>query len=104
MNKFVWNEFGILASVRKNEAMVFIENSNGVVRKMSVKKYKESALEVYEKAHSMIGQAVTIRTSQNTSNWDTQEWFSEIDIAKPTYKRSGFLTVGETEPKPDQSF
>ncbi|GAL11604.1 hypothetical protein JCM19233_2594 [Vibrio astriarenae] len=80
MNNFVWSDFGVLASVRKNNSMVFIENNQGAVRKMSVTKYKENAVEVYEKAQSMIGKPVSIRTSQNTNNWDTSEWFSEIEL------------------------
>ena len=51
MNNFVWNDFGTLASVSNNGSMVFIKNSAGDVRKMSITKYKETALEVYQKAH-----------------------------------------------------
>ncbi len=104
MGNFVWNNFGTLVSVSKVGSMVIIKNSAGDTRKMSIKKYKESALGVFKKSEMMIGQTVSIRTSQNTSDWSEQEWFSEIDIVKPIYKRSGFLTVGETEPKPDQLF
>ncbi|MDH1314881.1 hypothetical protein N5C36_12395 [Shewanella xiamenensis] len=104
MNKFIWNNFGTLVSASKVGLMVVIKNSAGDTRKMSVNKYKNSALDVLNKAQTMIGQTVVIRTSQNTNDWSTDEWFSEIDIVQPTYKRSDCLTVGETEPKPDQPF
>lgn len=79
MNNFVWNEFGTLVSMSKSDSMIFIKNSVGDVRKMSITKYKEKALEVYKKAQIMVGKNVTIRTSQNTNNWSTNEWFSEIE-------------------------
>lgn len=79
MNNFVWNECGTLVSVSKSGSMIFIKNSVGDVRKMSITKYKEAALEVYENARIMVGKNVTIRTSQNTNNWCTIEWFSEIE-------------------------
>ncbi|MEZ9143964.1 hypothetical protein AB4138_05965 [Vibrio sp. 10N.286.52.C3] len=79
MNNFVWNDFGTLTSARKSGSIVLIENSTGDVRKMSINKYKETAIEVFEKAQTLIGQTVSIRTSQNTSDWSTNEWFSEIE-------------------------
>jgi DNA invertase Pin-like site-specific DNA recombinase len=82
MNNFVWNDFGTLVSASKVGSIIIIKNSIGDTRKMSITKYKESALEVLNKAQTMIGQTVMIRTSQNTSDWSTQEWFSEIDIIK----------------------
>ena len=47
---------------------------------MSMETYKESALNVYEKALNLTGQNVEVRTSQNTSNWSTQVWFSDINV------------------------
>lgn len=104
MNNFVWNNFGSLVSASKVGSMVVIRNSGGDTRKMSINKYKDSALDVLNKAQTLIGQTVMIRTSQNTNDWSAQEWFSEIEIVKPKYKRSDYLTIGETEPKPDQPF
>jgi hypothetical protein len=75
---FVWNEFGTLKDVRKSPSLVIIENEQGDILKMSIKKYKESALKVYEKSKPLIGKSVIVRTSQNTADWSTQEWFSEI--------------------------
>ncbi|MDN3716537.1 hypothetical protein [Vibrio breoganii] len=104
MNNFVWNNFGILKSVTKSGTMVLIKNNSRDTRKMSINKYKESALEVYEKAQTMIDKPVMLRTSQNTNNWDSNEWFSEIELVTPYHTQSDFPSVGETEPKPDQPF
>jgi hypothetical protein len=78
MNDFVWNSFGTLANVTKSDRYVVIENSDGKSLKMSIAKYKESAISVFEKALSFQGQTVQVRTSQNTSDWSVEEWFSEI--------------------------
>jgi len=59
---------------------VFVTNDSGKTLKMSIKKYKESALSVYEKALTLKNQSVNVRTSQNTSDWSTEEWFSEIEL------------------------
>lgn len=78
MDNFVWNDFGTLSAVDKTDKLVTVTNSDGEARKMSVAKYKESALAVHQKAQSLIGKQVTIRTSKNTADWSTQVWFSEI--------------------------
>lgn len=80
MDNYVWNDFGVLASVSQTDSLVIVKNANGESRKMSLVKYKESALEVRDKALAMIGQSVVIRTSQNTHNWSVNEWFSEIAL------------------------
>ncbi|GAD89656.1 MULTISPECIES: hypothetical protein [Vibrio] len=76
---FVWHSFGILSEVTKDNSYVYIKNSDGRYLKMSIGRYKESALNIYDKALTLKGQNVEVRTSQNTSNWSTQEWFSEIN-------------------------
>jgi len=75
---FVRNDFGILEKVEKDNSFVLITNSNGDSRKMSVSKYKESAENVYSKAQNLIGKEVSILTSQNTGDWSTSVWFSDI--------------------------
>jgi hypothetical protein len=45
---------------------------------MSLIKYQESAEVVYSKAQNLVGREVSISTSQNTSDWSTSEWFSDI--------------------------
>ncbi|PST98685.1 resolvase/integrase Bin [Photobacterium gaetbulicola] len=81
MDNFVWNDFGILSDVSKSDTMVFVCNSRGEQRKMSITKYKDSAFEVFEKAQSLKGKPVQLRTSQNTAGWSTNEWFSGIELS-----------------------
>lgn len=75
---FAFNDFGTLKKVEKNRSLVVITNTNGEQRKMSRNKYQESADEVYEKALGFVGREVSIQTSQNTNDWSTSVWFSDI--------------------------
>lgn len=75
---YVKNDFGTLSNVERDDLFVWITNTNGDSRKMSLSKYKESAETVFSKAQTLIGKEVSILTSQNTSNWSTSEWFSNI--------------------------
>lgn len=81
MDNFVWNDFGVLSDVSKSDTMVFVRNSQGEQRKMSITNYKDSAFEVFEKALSLKGKSVQLRTSQNTADWRTDEWFSGIELS-----------------------
>lgn len=104
MGNFVWNEFGLLKEVSKSSNMVFIKNDQGATRQMSITKYEDSALAVYEKALSLKGKNIRIRTSQNTNNWSTGVWFSELEPSTQNYSKSDFLTIGESQPEPDVPF
>jgi hypothetical protein len=75
---FVFNDFGILESVRMDDQYVFILNTKGEMRMMSKVKYKDSADKVFLKAQDLIGKNVKIQTSQNTSNWSESKWFSDL--------------------------
>ncbi len=75
---YVRTDFGKLSKVKKDFSFVRITNTNGEQRKMSITKYKDSAETVYAKAKNLIGKDVSILTSQNTSNWSSSEWFSDI--------------------------
>jgi len=75
---FVWNKFGTLISSRINDRYVTIENDKGQLLQMSVKRYGASATRMHEKASALIGESVTVRTSQNTALWDASDWFSGI--------------------------
>lgn len=75
---YVRNDFGTLSNVKRDNSFVWIINSDGDMRKMSISKYKESAEEVYAKAQTLVGKEVRIRTSQNTADWNESEWFSDI--------------------------
>ncbi|MGF1693911.1 hypothetical protein [Photobacterium kagoshimensis] len=104
MDNFVWHDFGVLADVSTTDTMVLITNAEDQTRKMSITKYKETALGVFKKALTMKGKAVTVRTSQNTNNWSTSEWFSDLELAQKSSYHNDCLTIGESEPKPDQLF
>lgn len=75
---FAINDFGTLKNVTKNDRVVEITNTNNQSLVMSRSKYQESADRVYTKAQSLIGKEVRVQTSQNSANWSTSEWFSDI--------------------------
>ena len=75
---FVWNDFGTLKGTHMCDKYLYVKNEKGDVLRMSLKRYKESALSVHESAKSLVGKKVRVRTSQNTAKWDTCEWFSDI--------------------------
>lgn len=77
-NNFVWNDFGRLKGVSNDDSMVYITNTEGKTLKMSKRKYKKSALIVQSKAENLVNHSVQVRTSQNTANWSSAEWFSDI--------------------------
>lgn len=79
MSGFVWHDFGVLTRCVIDNGYVIITNDANKSLKMSMGRYKESALHVHDKALRLIHSPVTVRTSQNTSNWSTGEWFSEIE-------------------------
>ena len=58
---------------------MIITNNADKLLKMSMGRYKESAMYVHDKALRLINSPVRVRTSQNTGNWSTGEWFSEIE-------------------------
>ena len=74
----VINDFGTLKNVTKNDRVVEITNTSNQSLVMSRSKYQESADRVYSKAESLIGKEVKVQTSQNTNDWSTSEWFSDI--------------------------
>ena len=75
---YVRNNFGILTNVSKDDFYVWITNSSGERRKMSLSKYKDSAEAVFNKAQAFVGKEVSILTSQNTNDWNADQWFSDI--------------------------
>jgi|GEM_PF-2627773 len=78
MSNFVWNDFGVLTSVSKDEKFVWVSSAEGHELKMSIVSYEDIVDSVYQKAQSLVGKPVKVRTSQNTSNWNKIVWFSEI--------------------------
>lgn len=76
---YQWNKFGKLEDVALGEKYVILINENNKYKKMARYTYKESAVEVYQKAKKLIGVEITLRTSQNTAKWPPEIWFSEIE-------------------------
>lgn len=80
MTKYIWTNFGKLTRISKTSSLVLIENDNGQVLKMSLNKYRESAISVFEKAQQFQNKQIVVRTSQITGNWSTSEWFSDLKL------------------------
>ncbi|WP_421346105.1 hypothetical protein [Aeromonas veronii] len=78
MSGYIWTNFGVLKDVKQEGQMVIITNEMGSTRKMSITKYGESAIAVGRRCYPLIGQSIDIQTSQNTAEWCTKEWFSDI--------------------------
>ena len=74
----VWNYFGVLADVSETSTMPIIRSDDGQERKMSKRKYKLAAENVKQKALSLVGLEVEVRTSQATKTWNENTWFSSI--------------------------
>ncbi|MGB1262995.1 MAG: hypothetical protein ACPG52_08815 [Cognaticolwellia sp.] len=75
---YQWNKFGKLEDVALGEKYVILMSEDNKYKKMARYTYKDSAMEVYQKAKNLIGIEVTLRTSQNTAEWPPEIWFSEI--------------------------
>ena len=80
MNNFIWTKFGKLSGVH-GEEQLHIVNENGEERIMS-EKYRGMIPKVKSKAEQLIGKSVEFRTSQNTAEWSTNKYFSDIRESK----------------------
>jgi hypothetical protein len=77
---FIWNNFGKLKETSEDEKYLYITNYSGQSRKISKFKYSSSIPVLRQKINMLIDKECIVRTSQNTSNWSTDIWFSEISI------------------------
>ena len=77
---FAWNNFGILVKENEDDRYLYIYNQNDEFRQISKSKYAPSLPNLRMKINTLIGKPITFRTSQNTANWATSLWFSDIDI------------------------
>ena len=76
---FTWTKFGVMAAPIEDQRHVYAVNEAGERRKLSKYKYpNHQALK--QKCISLIGYPTVIITSQNTANWSTGEWFSDITL------------------------
>ena len=77
--------------------MVMIENDLKQTLKMSLNRYKETGIAVYQKAKQLEGKKIIVRTSKNTGNWSSSEWFSELKIDGNAEKQSIQNTFNENK-------
>ena len=77
--KFIWTSFGIMAPPRANNRYIYAANEQGETRKMSKIKYPEFGI-VAQKCALLVGYPTIIRTSQNSSTWAINEWFSDVTL------------------------
>lgn len=76
---FTWTKFGIMAPPQEDAFYLYAVNTDGSKRKLSKRTYP-TAPAIKQKCISLIGHPTVIRTSQNTANWSTSEWFSDISL------------------------
>ena len=76
---FTWTKFGIMAPPQEDAFYLYAINTDGSRRKLSKRTYP-TAPAIKQKCISLIGHPTVIRTSQNTANWSTSEWFSDISL------------------------
>ena len=79
---YSWNNFGILVRESEDELYLYIYNPNGEFRQISKKKYFSDIPNLRQKIKTLLGKPINFRTSQNTSDWPTSKWFSDINIDK----------------------
>lgn len=78
LTNFVWSEPKTLKQVIKNDSLVSLIFDDNTKVKMSRKKYRDAADDVFNKATALKGQQIVYRTSQNTGDWSSDQWFSDI--------------------------
>lgn len=95
---FLWTEFGILErSFESSDGRyLFIENDQHETRKISLTKYAAAIPRLRDKIAILNKRAIQIRTSQNTGDWSTSEWFSDISLSNTEVADSGGITSDET--------
>ena len=79
--KFVWNDFGVLAKHEEDDRFLSAVNVAGDRRKMSKNSYPNWT-EIRAKLVEFEGKKCSLRTSQNTDDWDKEEWFSDVKVVE----------------------
>ena len=95
---FLWTEFGILErSFESSDGRyLIIENDQHETRKISLAKYASAIPRLRDKIEVLTKRAIQIRTSQNTGEWSTSEWFSDLSLSNTKVPDSGGITSDET--------
>ena len=104
---YSWNNFGVLIKESEDNQYLYIHNSDGQTRQISKSKYATSIADLRVKIQKLLGKPIIFRTSQNTSNWTTSKWFSDINIDETGLLSPNSITpfskntyIDEIEPKP----
>jgi hypothetical protein len=99
---FVWNEFGVLGPHQEDDWYLYAVNEDGVRRQISKGRYPNYP-KIREKLEILLGKRVQLRTSQNTSEWSTDKWFSDVSLANTFVKdedhEQNFENVNELKKK-----
>ena len=78
---FTWTDFGVLDRYSYDSyGNLFVHNTENETRKMSAK-YSSIFNQIEHKCQLLQGKFVQIRTSQNTGDWSTLTWFSDISLS-----------------------
>ena len=86
---FLWQDFGELTRYTEQGSYLFIENSSGDQRKISLRAYAPTIPRIKNKLNELIGKPVQVRTSKNTNDWDENVWFSDVSLADTDVPTSG---------------
>jgi len=94
---YVWTKFGQLVDSDDSDGRyLYIINDSGERRKISLVTYAPSIPKIKEKINLLKGENIQIRTSQNTEDWSSDVWFSDLSIANTEVKDSGGKISDET--------
>ena len=77
--KFLWADFGILDKPEEDTFYLYAINTSGEKRKISKRKYKNWPY-ILKKIELLYNKPCILRTSQNTGDWKSSEWFSDITL------------------------
>jgi len=77
---YSWNNFGVLTKESEDNLYIYIHNPDGQTRQISKLKYASSIPSLRIKIQKLLGKPINFRTSQNSADWTTSKWFSDINI------------------------
>ena len=89
---FHWYDFGVVDSLHEDGTYLYVQNTKGDERKISISAYKDSVPILRDKIKKLVGEHCWLRVSKNTANWSEEKWFSDIDIDK---NKDNFLEFGD---------
>ena len=78
---FKWYDFGVVKGFDVVGKHLYVQNTKGDKRKISIYKYRTSIERIKNKINEFKGQHCRLRVSQNTAKWPKKIWFSDIEVA-----------------------